>query len=142
MTHEAGLERTIRKEGMGDREAWGRWWLEELETEERHGAEKRRCKGGRRWWGDVVMGRGQSHDLLGEWFRDDLMCTGRRRRRMQLVVGSVGCGAWVDGTIDKQRRDRCRMWRRGMTMQRGPKLGEEEGPLATVVHIFNARCWV
>ena len=59
---------------------------------------------------------------------------------MQLVVGSVGCGAWVDGTIDKQRRDRCRMWRRGMTMQRGPKLGEEEEPLATVVHISNAGC--
>lgn len=34
MKHEAGLECTIRKEGVGDREAWGRWWLEELEKGE------------------------------------------------------------------------------------------------------------
>ena len=87
MTHEAGLERTIRKEGMGDREAWGRWWLEELETKEGQGAEKRRCKGGRRWWGDVVMGRGQSHDLLGEWFRDDLMCMHREEEAEDAANG-------------------------------------------------------
>ena len=38
MKHEAGLECTIRKEGVGDREAWGRWWLEELEKEQVQGA--------------------------------------------------------------------------------------------------------
>ena len=37
MKHEAGLECTIRKEGVGDREAWGRWWLEELEKEQGQG---------------------------------------------------------------------------------------------------------
>ena len=59
---------------------------------------------------------------------------------MQLVVGSFACGALGDGTIDKQRRDRCSMWRRGVKMQRGPKVGEEEVPLATVVHISSAGC--
>ena len=140
MKHEAGLECTIRKEGVGDREAWGRWWLEELEKKEGQGAEKRRCKGGRRWCADVLMRRGQSHDLPGEWFRDDWMPAGRGRRRMQLVVGSFACGAWGDGTIDKQRRDRCSMWRRGVKIQREPKVGEEEVPLATVVHISSAGC--
>ena len=99
MKHEAGLERTIRKEGVGDREAWGRWWLEELEKEQGQGAEKRRCKGGRRWCADVLMRRGQSHDLLGEWCRDDSMPAGRRRRMMQLMVGRFrvrGVGRWKD----------------------------------------------
>ena len=36
--------------------------------------------------------------------------------------------------------DRCSEWRRGMTIQRGPKLGGEEVPLATVVHISSAGC--
>ena len=59
---------------------------------------------------------------------------------MQLVVGSFAYGAWVDGKIDKQRRDRCSMWRRAMKMQREPTHGEEEVPLATVVHISSAGC--
>ena len=48
MKHKAGMERTIRKECVGDREEWGlwgRWWFEELEKEREQGAEKRRCKG-------------------------------------------------------------------------------------------------
>ena len=61
MKHQAGLERTIRKEGVGDREAWGRWWLEEMEKEREQGTEKRmRCKGARRWCTDVLMRRRQS----------------------------------------------------------------------------------
>ena len=59
---------------------------------------------------------------------------------MLLVVGRFGCWAWVDGKIDKQRRGRCGMWRRGMTMQRGLKLGEDEVSLAKVVHISSAGC--
>ena len=46
---------------------------------------------------------------------------------MQLVGGSFACVGWGYGTIDKQRRDRCSM----LKMQRGPKVGEEEAPLAT-----------
>ena len=42
------LERTIRKEGVGDREAWCRRCLEELERGREQGVEKRRCKGVRR----------------------------------------------------------------------------------------------
>ena len=61
---------------------------------------------------------------------------------MQLVVGRLACGACVDGKIDKQRRDRCSMWRRAVKMQRGPKVGEEEVPLATAVHISIAGCRV
>ena len=55
---------------------------------------------------------------------------------MQLGGGSFACVAWGYGTIDKQRRDRCSM----LKMQRGPKVGEEEAPLATVVHISSAGC--
>ena len=59
---------------------------------------------------------------------------------MQLVGGSFACVAWGYGTIDKQRRDRCSMWRRAMKMQRGPKAGEEEVHRATAVHISSAGC--
>lgn len=55
---------------------------------------------------------------------------------MQLGGGSFACVAWGHGTIDKQRRDRCSM----LKMPRGPKVGEEEAPLATVVHISSAGC--
>ena len=48
MKHQAGLERTIRKQGVGDREAWGRWWLEELEKEREQGAEKEGKRSGAR----------------------------------------------------------------------------------------------
>ena len=56
------------------------------------------------------------------------------------MVGSFACGTWGDGTIDKQRRDRCSMWRRAMKMQQEPTHGEEEVPLATVVHISSTGC--
>ena len=57
MKHQAGLERTIRKEGVGDREAWGRWWMEEMGKEREQGAEKRRSKGARMWCAHVLMRR-------------------------------------------------------------------------------------
>ena len=56
MKHQAGLERTIRKEGVGDREAWGRWWLEEQEKEREQGAEKEgKRRGAREREGGALM---------------------------------------------------------------------------------------
>ena len=67
MKHEAGLECTIRKEGVGDREAWGRWWLEELEKGE-GGALMCSCGEGKvmAWKENVQeVGFGASMEMLG-----------------------------------------------------------------------------
>ena len=62
----------------------------------------------------------------------------RQEEADDAASASFACGAWLHGKIDQKQRGRCSMWLRAMKIQRGPKLGEEEGPLAAAVHITSA----
>ena len=140
MDHLAGLEHNIRQEGIGDRVAWGEWCYEEFKKERGQGEEKRSLNGARIWCANFLIRRGQSRHFLGEWFDDESIPSGRRRRMMQLVLVNFPCGEWVHDKIDPQQSDRCSMCRRALRMERGSSFSEVEVPRETVEHISGTGC--